>query len=146
MNIGPAPLKLSFPFLPELQIPLNIISLYPQSAFKVPHFNFSLKRCVPCPFACHTSSPSLRIIHQNLPFLLLKFWAPLRKIKQLSTCVHYTCIVYKLNLVNTFMCLVTCHFYSNSRAVKIPWSFLGPLTQAPPPSARTLLTRSYTHT
>lgn len=67
------PLKLSFPFLPDLQIPLNIISLYLQSAFKVPHFNFSLECWVPCPFACGTASPSFRMIHQNLPFLLLKF-------------------------------------------------------------------------
>lgn len=59
---------------------------------------------------------------------------------------HCKCIVYKLNLIDIFMCLIICHSYSHNTGLTIGLFFLSPLTQAPSPLTRTLLFFSNAHT
>lgn len=139
MNTSMCPSNFPSLFLPELQIPLNMLSLCLQSAFKVLHFNFPL--AIPVCLLIMLQDWPL-----NLPLQLLEFWTPLRKQDNCQNMCHYTCMVYKLNLIDIVMCLIICHSYSHNAGVIIELSFLSPLTQAPSPSTRTLIFISDTHT
>lgn len=137
-------LQTFLPFSPWTSDPFK--HAFPLSPVCFQSASLQLLSCHPSLFAYYAARPGLRIIDLNLPLLLLEFWTPLRKQDNCQNMCHYTCIVYKLNLIDIFMCLIICHSYSHNAGVTIGLFFLSPLTQAPSPSTRTLLFLSYTHT
>lgn len=132
------------PFSPRTSDPFK--DVFPLSPVCIQRASLQFLSCHPCLFTYYAARPSLRLINLNLPLLILEFWAPLRKQNNCQNMCHYTCIVYKLNLIDIFMCLIICHSYSHDTGLTIGLFFLSPLTQAPSPSTRTLLFFSNTHT
>lgn len=126
MNTDTVPLSLCFPFLPELQIPLNVIPLYSVCIQRASLQPFLLSAFILCllPFCllfCKTWP-------QNNP---TDFESPItgilsttEKMKQRWRHMPlHRCCVHNLSLVNIFMCLVIVTLTPTAEQSRLDCSF-----------------------